>query len=116
MATARAISFLILVMFPGLSIVGVSRFHTMPIAFRGSRKRFSAKGPTIACAQRQSDKRKYTWSKAFRDTCNASGKNSSRLSISNNFLHDHGLRKLYRIELFVLNSEANCRKTGIVVN
>ena len=58
MATARAISFLILVMFPELSSVGVSRFHTMHIAFRGSRKGFSAKVPTIACAQRQSDKRK----------------------------------------------------------
>ena len=40
----------------------------------------------------------------------------SRLSISNNFLHHHGLRKLYRVELFVGHSEANCGKTGIVVN
>ena len=106
--SARAISFWIPVMFPELSNVGVSRFHTMHIAFRGSRKRFSAKIPTIACAQRQSD----TWSKIFRDTCNASEKHGSRLSISNNFLHDHGLRKPYRIELFVRHSEANCRKTG----
>ena len=59
---------------------------------------------------------KYTWSKTFRDTCNASGKNGSRLSISNSFLHDHGLREIYRIELFVRHSEANCGKAGIVVN
>ena len=57
---------------------------------------------------------KYTWSKIFRDTCNASGKIGSRLSISNSFLHDHGLREIYRIELFVRHSEAN--KAGIVVN
>ena len=47
---------------------------------------------------------KYTWSKPFRDTCNASGINGSRLSISNNFLRDHGLRILDQIELFVGHS------------
>ena len=102
------------VMFPELSGVGVPRFHTMHIAFRGSSKRFSAKVPTIACAQRQSDKRKVHVVKNL--SWNASGKNGSRLSISNSFLHDHDLRKLYRIELFVRHSEASCCKTGIVVN
>ena len=80
-------SFLILVMFPELSSVGVSRFHTTHIAFRGSRKRFSAKVPALSGSQIGA---KYTWSKTFRDTCNASGKIGSRLSISNSFLHDHG--------------------------